>query len=93
VSNQVIGELVARKASKKDSSSRVTIITKEILLGLAQGQKMILGFRYHGADYEVVFYANRKTGTTIKTTSWPKDLPTLTIGKSLTLNNVSVTFI
>jgi hypothetical protein len=70
-------------ASKKDSASRVTarIPALSSLKNLKQGTKLSVSFRHKGADYDILFYVNRKNGSTMKTTSWPQGLPAIAVGE------------
>lgn len=83
------GEMSFTSASDKDDSSRVTVPSIP-WQSSKQGDQFIIRFDYKNKRYSILFYCNRKSGNTLKTTSWPRGLPKLGVGLTLKLNDVEV---
>lgn len=79
--------IIFTSSSDRDTSSRVTVTPKRLGISARVGQTVIVKINYEGKVFEVLFRCNRKKskgsnlGSTLKTTSWPRELPQPEVGQ------------
>ena len=84
-----MGKFSFYKASEKDGKNTVTV---NLGATVPQGKEVYLCIkaRHSNALAWVLFYSNRRTGRTLKTTSWPKRFAKPTVGNPVEYEIVNV---
>lgn len=86
-------------SSDRDSKSRVTVTADRLGLLVKTGQTVIVNIRHHGKQFRVTFECNRtkpntkNIGSTLKTTSWPRELPVPYVGMPIQFHVNSVVIV